>query len=75
MELFDPYTVDRIKTDRTMVRGEPTPEGYYRLVVHVCIFAKQSHKQSGLHKRGPEIFSESRTFGRSGATILVETDF
>ena len=38
MELFDLYTADRVKTDRTMVRGEPTPEGYYRLVVHVCIF-------------------------------------
>ena len=38
MELFDLYTADRIKTDRTMVRGEPTPEGYFRMVVHVCIF-------------------------------------
>ena len=38
MELFDLYTADRKKTDCTMVRGEPTPEGYYRLVVHVCIF-------------------------------------
>ncbi len=38
MEIFDLYTEDRVKTDRTMVRGEPTPEGYYRLVVHVCIF-------------------------------------
>lgn len=38
MELFDLYTADRVKTDRTMVRGDPTPEGYYRLVVHVCIF-------------------------------------
>ena len=38
MEVFDLYTADRQKTDRTMVRGERTPEGYYRLVVHVCIF-------------------------------------
>ena len=38
MELFDLYTADRGKTGKTMVRGEPTPEGYYRLVVHVCIF-------------------------------------
>ena len=38
MELFDLYTADRQKTDRTMVRGEPTPKGYYRMVVHVCIF-------------------------------------
>ena len=38
MELFDLYTADRVKTGRTMVRGEPTPEGFYRIVVHVCIF-------------------------------------
>ena len=38
MELFDLYTAEREKTGKTMVRGEPTPAGYYRLVVHVCIF-------------------------------------
>ncbi len=38
MELFDLYTAERERTGRTMVRGEPTPEGFYRLVVHVCIF-------------------------------------
>ena len=38
MELFDLYTADREKTGKTMVRGEPTPEGFYRMVVHVCIF-------------------------------------
>ncbi len=38
MELFDLYTAEREKTGRTMVRGDPVPEGFYRLVVHVCIF-------------------------------------
>ncbi len=38
MELFDLYTADREKTGQTMVRGEPVPEGFYRLVVHVCVF-------------------------------------
>lgn len=38
MEIFDLYTKDRIKTDKTMVRGTAVPEGYYRLVVHACIF-------------------------------------
>ena len=38
MELFDLYTADREKTGKTMVRGDPVPEGYYRLVVHICIF-------------------------------------
>ena len=38
MELFDLYTADRVKTGKTMVRGEAVPEGYYRLVIHVCVF-------------------------------------
>ena len=38
MELFDLYTAEREKTARTRVRGEPMPQGFYRLVVHVCIF-------------------------------------
>ena len=41
MELFDLYTSEREKTGKTMVRGDPVPEGYYRLVVHVCIFDPQ----------------------------------
>ena len=38
MELFDLYTEDREKTGKTMVRGEKVPEGFYRMVIHVCIF-------------------------------------
>lgn len=38
MELFDLYDETRRATGETMVRGTPTPEGRYRLVVHVCIF-------------------------------------
>ena len=38
MELFDLYTADREKTGQTMVRGDAVPEGFYRLVVHVCVF-------------------------------------
>ncbi len=39
MELFDLYTNEREKTGKTMMRGEPIPEGFYRLVVHICIFS------------------------------------
>lgn len=38
MEIFDLYDENRIKTGKTMVRGDKVPDGYYRLVVHVCIF-------------------------------------
>ena len=37
MEIIDLYTKDRIPTGKTMVRGTKVPEGYYRMVVHICI--------------------------------------
>lgn len=38
MELFDLYDSDRNKTGRTLERGTPIPKGFYRMVVHICIF-------------------------------------
>ncbi len=55
MERFDLYTADREKTGQTMVRGEPTPAGFYRLVVHVCIFDSEGRmliQQRQPFKRG-----------------------
>ena len=44
MELFDLYTAEREKTGKTMVRGDPVPAGFYRLVIHVCVFDPQGRK-------------------------------
>ena len=38
MESFDLYDVGRNRTGKVLERGNKVPEGYYRLVVHVCIF-------------------------------------
>ena len=38
MEVWDLYTENREKTNKTMIRGEKVPEGFYRLAVTVCIF-------------------------------------
>ena len=38
MEILDLYTKDRIKTDKTMIRGTDVPKNHYRLIVHICIF-------------------------------------
>ncbi len=38
MELWDIYDESRMKTGRTMKRGDPFQAGDYHLVVHVCIF-------------------------------------
>ncbi len=38
METFDLYDNYRALTGRTMERYTEVPEGYYRLVIHICIF-------------------------------------
>ena len=38
MEYWDLYDRNRIKTGRTHRRGDPMPAGYYRMVIHMCIF-------------------------------------
>ena len=38
MESFDLYDIQRNKTGKTLERGNKVPAGYYRLVVHSCVF-------------------------------------
>lgn len=38
MEIWDVYDENRIKTGRTMVRGEPFKEDDYHIVANVCVF-------------------------------------
>ena len=38
MEKWDLYTLDRVKTNRVITRGDTIPNDLYHLVVHVCIF-------------------------------------
>lgn len=51
MEIWDLYDVDRKLTGKTMIRGEKTPVGYYRLVVGICIF--NSKGEMLIQKRQP----------------------
>ncbi|MBM7563030.1 NUDIX hydrolase [Fusibacter tunisiensis] len=41
VELLDLYTKDRERTGKTIERGDPVPKGFYRLIVHICIFNKK----------------------------------
>ena len=38
MESWDAYSVDRIPTGKSVVRGQEHPEGLYHMVVHIAIF-------------------------------------
>ena len=55
MELWDIYDENKIKTGRTMYRGEPFKEGDHHLVVHICVFnsnGKMLIQQRQLFKKG-----------------------
>lgn len=73
MELWDLYTKDRVKTGKTMVRGEKQPQGVYRLAVHICIFNSRGQmliQQRQLTKFGwPGLWDVTA----SGSVIAGET--
>ena len=50
-EFFDLYDVNRRLTGDTLERGSKVPEGYYRLGVHVCVFASDGRML--IQKRQP----------------------
>lgn len=41
MEIWDLYDNHGNKTGLTVMRGEPIPEGYYYMAIHVCIFNRE----------------------------------
>ena len=72
MELLDLYTKDRILTGKTVKRGEKVPEGYYGLVVHVCVF--NSKGEMLIQKRSPqkELFGNLWDITAGGCVISGE---
>ena len=52
-EIIDLYTVDRVPTGKTAMRGEPLEKGKYRMVVHVCVF--NSKGEMLIQKRADDI--------------------
>ena len=52
-EIMDLYDENRQKTTKTYIRGSVQPKGFYRMVVHVCIF----------NSRG-ELLIQQRTFNK-----------
>jgi 8-oxo-dGTP pyrophosphatase MutT (NUDIX family) len=53
MELWDLYDKNRIKTGKTVFRGEPVPEGLYHLIVHAWILSTDGRFL--IQKRAPTV--------------------
>lgn len=73
MELWDLYTKNREKLNRTMVRGEKQPEDTYRIAVHICLFRPQG--QMLIQQRQPfkSGWSNMWDFSAAGSAITGET--
>ena len=59
MEIMDLYDKNRQKTDKTYIRGSAQPKGFYRMVVHVCIFNSKGElliQQRTLNKKMPGLW-------------------
>lgn len=73
MEMWNLYTKDREKTEKTMIRGEKQPNDYYHLAVHVCLFNSQGEmlvqKRSDKKNSWPNLWD----FTAGGSVLFDET--
>lgn len=69
MERWDLYTANREKTGRSMLRGEPMPAGYYRLVVGIWVMNTQG--QILLTLRHPQKEVYPNTWENSGGAAQM----
>ena len=73
MEIFDLYDLHRCRTGETMVRGHATPEGLFRLVVHICIFNSQGQMLIQQRQGFKKSWSDMWDVSVGGAVIAGET--
>ncbi|MFQ9892932.1 MAG: NUDIX domain-containing protein [Emergencia sp.] len=73
MELWDIYDKNRVKTGKTMVRGNPFLDGAYHLIVQICIFNAQGKML--IQQRSPQKKSGANlwTITAGGSAITGET--
>lgn len=72
-EIFDLYDENRIKTGKTMIRGNSTPDGYYRLVVHIAIFNSQGEMLIQQRQFFKPFFTGLWDISAGGSVISGET--
>ena len=73
MELWDLYTQDRQRTGLFHTRGVKMPEGYYRLVVHVCLFNSRGELLIQERKRTKSVWPGYFDISAGGSAIAGDT--
>ena len=72
MEIWDIYTIDRIKTGRTIVRGEKLQIDDYHLVVHIWI--QNSQGEYLIQKRAGHLTWMPNMWATTGGAVISGED-
>ena len=72
MEVWDLYDYERDKTDKQMLEDDQQPQGYYRLVVHVCIFNEKGEMLIQQRQPCSKGWSDMWDIGVGGSVIAGE---
>lgn len=72
MEKWDLYTKDRVKTNKTHIRGDRLPEGLFHLVVHVWL--KNSEGQYLISRRSADRPTFPLMWETAGGSVLMGED-
>ncbi|WP_026389306.1 NUDIX hydrolase [[Acholeplasma] multilocale] len=75
MEILDLYDSNRIKTDKTHVRGEKVPEGFYRIVARVIVLNENNQIliQKRQDTKGRKSWDNYWDFSAAGSVSSGET--
>ena len=73
MEYWDLYTKDRIKTEKTIKKGESVPKGYFRTVIHVAIFNSKGEMLIQQRREDKELWANLWDVTVAGSVISGES--
>lgn len=73
MELWDVYDQDRQLTGKTMMRDEPSMQGHFHLVVHVCLFNQKGEMLIQKRQQNKEGWPGLWDLSAGGSALQGET--
>lgn len=72
MEIWDLYDKERVLTGKTVLRGNPVPDGYYHISVHIWIV--NSENKFLVQKRAPTKKKFPNMWATTGGAVISGED-
>lgn len=73
MEFWDLYDENKLPTGKTIQKGEKVKKGFYRIVVHICIFNNNNEILIQRRKDTKKVFPSLWDLSVGGSVITKET--